>query len=279
MTNALMTTFKTDNYDDIAALTGAYVPSSTYLPSLTVNKKVIKEGKKVLVDAGTYKITQSDVSVYAETVLFRPFINTFQYMQYDPDENKFLNKSIIIKNFREQAIDELGGLKCGHVSFKQRETLKNAGLPVPDRNTKCYRNIYGLLTMTDAVTETGEETSVTNLPILWRTSGDNYNAANNALKTIETHRHFIFQHNLFLGVPKEATSGSNTYYVMEAKAVMTEELPFTDEDQATFKMFQESIDRENKYVAAKWRDAKKNAEPFDMSVMKELELSDSLDDL
>lgn len=286
MSQELVAAFNTDNYEDLAKLTGTYVSTASYIPLLQVNKKAITKGKQVLVSAGTYQITQDEVSVFAETALFRPFINTFQYKQYDATENRFLNKSIIIKNFREDPIDELGGLKCGHISFKEKELLKKAGLFTPEqearqRSIKCYRTIYGTITMEDAVTETGEKYSLVDLPVMWRTAGTNFNAANNALKAIEKMRHLPFQHNLLLGVPTEAEAGSNTYYLINAEPVLNETIPFTTEDGEVFKMFQETIDRENKYVTEKWRQANGKNEVFDLEAdaLKELELNDDLSDL
>jgi len=281
LTNALMTTM---SYNEIAQLTGVYVGGSTVLPSLKLNRDAVTEnGNKV--PQGSYMVTQDGVNVYAKTALFRPFINSFQYMQFDNTAGKFSNKSIIVKSFREQAIDELGGVKCGRIDPKEFQIRKErnlVSLEEQDRqkSIKCYRNLYGTVTMEKAVTESGEETSVIDLPVLWRTAGVNFNAANNALKAIEKKKHYIFQHQLLLGEPKREKKGSNVYYVVTAEPILTEEVPFTqDVDAQIFQTFQEIIDRENKYVAEKWRSLTEKNKPFDTSAMSALELDDPLDDL
>jgi len=277
-------TVDTMSYNEIAQLTGIYVGGSTVLPSLKINRDAVTEnGNKV--PKGAYMVTQDGVNVYSKIALFRPFINSFQYMHFDGAAGKYANKSIIIKNFREQAIDELGGVKCGRIDPKELQIRKERNLvsleeTEKQRAIKCYRNLYGTVTMVEAVTESGEEAPVVDLPVLWRTTGVNFNAANNALKAIEKKKHYIFQHRLFLGPTKQDKKGSNVYYVVTAEPILTEEVPFTqDVDAQIFQTFQEIIDRENKYVAEKWRAATKKAEPFDTSAMSALELDDPLDDL
>jgi hypothetical protein len=56
-------------------------------------------------------------------ITFRPFISAMQYMHYDPDKSEYVNRSIIFKNWKEEAVDILGGTKCGKVPFKDRESL------------------------------------------------------------------------------------------------------------------------------------------------------------
>src|SRR5690349_18626141 len=99
----------------MAAATGANVASSNGLPRLRINRESEDDNGNT-VPVGTYCVVYNDVAIYAKQVKFRPFLNTYQYMVYDSKSNSYTNKSIIIKNFNEQAIDELGGLKCGKIA-------------------------------------------------------------------------------------------------------------------------------------------------------------------
>jgi hypothetical protein len=101
-------------------------------------------------------------NVYGKPITFRPFISAMQYMHYDPDKSEYVNRSIIFKNWKEEAVDILGGTKCGKVPFKDRESLTPEQL-AEQRTIRCYRLLYGLLSF-KGVKANGEDHVVTNLP-------------------------------------------------------------------------------------------------------------------
>lgn len=284
--NTELTTFGTDNWEDIAALTGAFTGgTATFLPNLKINTEAVTDNDNA-VPVGTYMIVQDGVRIYAKTALFRVFLNTYQYMTYDNATGKFTNKSIIIKNFNEDALDELGGVRCGKLPRKELELLQSKGLLSAEdikkqTNTTCNRGLYGLVTFEEAITETGEKTSIENLPVIWRTSRSNFNAAKNALDAITKMKHLYFQHWLQLDKPKREKNGSVVYYLINVEPILDKEVEFTADNMATFREFQSIIDRENKQIAEKWRQAKKQQEPFnfDTEALKELELNDNISDL
>ena len=74
----------------------------------------------------------------------RPFISAMQYMHYDADKGEYINRSIIFKSWKEEAIDILGGTKCGKIPFKERASLTPEQLE-HQRTIRCYKLVYGLL--------------------------------------------------------------------------------------------------------------------------------------
>lgn len=284
MSNELVkTVFGTDDFDAVAAATGAYSSGSLGLPNLKINRESENEQGQA-VPVGTYCVSQDGVLVYAKTAKFRPFLNTYQYMVYDGVANKFLNKSIIIKNFNEQAIDEKGGIRCGKISAKEYLSLAERGIlsdsdKVAQKQIKCYRGLYGLLTMEGVIAD-GTKADLANLPVLWRVSGDSFNAPKEALDVITKIRHLCFQHWLQLDKPERKKQGSNVYYVPTVTAVIDETVEFSTDDMATFSMFQQTIDRENSYVADKWRASKRHETSVeDSSVLADLDLNDDISDI
>ena len=83
-------------------------------------------------------------NVFGKPATFRPFISAMQYMHYDPEKGEYVNRSIIFKNWKEEAIDILGGVKCGKVPFKERPSLTPEQL-AEQRTIRCYRLLYGIL--------------------------------------------------------------------------------------------------------------------------------------
>ena len=62
-------------------------------------------------------------NVFGKPITIRPFISAMQYMHYDAEKGEYINRSIIFKSWKEEAIDILGGTKCGKIPFKERSNL------------------------------------------------------------------------------------------------------------------------------------------------------------
>ena len=104
-------------------------------------------------------------------------------------------------------------LRCGKVIGKDKEQLTQAQIDA-QRNIKCYRLVYGLVSM-DATTPTGEPTKVDiylyclelqvqTLPSYWR-----------ALKSLKGRESLMQNHVLNLTQKEKRKAGSNVYYVSE----------------------------------------------------------------
>lgn len=236
-----------DNYNKIAELTGAYVGSSAvYLPRLTVNRMSTDTENNPL-PMGQFTITQDEQMFFSKKATFRIFLNRYQYQQYDPVSDKYIHRSVIIKNFGEEAFDDAGGLACGKLPAKVRETL-SPEQQAQQKHIKCNRLLYGTVTF---------EENVTNVPCVMKLSGGNFMAFDDAIKAFQKMKHQFFQHESVLNT-KRHTKGSNVYYEVLVSPVYETIVPFTEEDMETFNLFREVIDRENNFVTAKWREVKKS---------------------
>lgn len=245
---------------------GANVRGSL-LPSLKINRDD-QDDQGNNIPTGSYCVSQEGKAFYSKTAKFRTFTNSYQYMVFDFISKKFSNKSVIIKNFNEEAIDELGGLRCGKISKKDQEFLSETEKE-KQKQIKCYRLMFG------TVTFPGNE-NVEDVPVLWRSSGDNFNSAKVALDSMEKVKHLFCQHPINMTLQRKK-NGSNVYYQAVCEAILKEEIPFTENDMITFKMFQEHIETENRFVAAKWRNAKKaDIQVEDTDALKALDLNDEL---
>ena len=249
--------------EEIMRLTGQEDDSgsgSLVLPKLAINRiGEDDDGNKL--DVGTYSIydTVSEQKVYSRKpgnspVLFRPFIRGYQYMEYDPDTNTYPNFSVIFKSWKDEALDMLGGTKCGKVPFKDIETLTNEEA-ARQKNIKCYTLAYGLLNM-HAVTGAGEEVNVEDLPCLWRISGMNFRPVNEAIKSIKNRGKLIQNTNLLLST-KRKKHGTNVYYMTDI-SIDDKVVEFSKKDLSTMELFAETINEENKKVVESWNQAQKS---------------------
>jgi hypothetical protein len=194
-------------------------------------------------------------NVYGKPVTFRPFISAMQYMHYDPEKSEYVNRSIIFKNWKEEAIDILGGTKCGKIPFKERPSLTPEQL-AEQRTIRCYRLLYGLLSFKGKKAN-GEDHEVTNLPVLWRVTGTAFAPVGSALDQINKRKKLMFTCTFSID-SKRQKKGGNVYYTPEISVNADANLEMSKEEMETLGVFQEVISTENTQVVSLYNDAKKN---------------------
>ena len=194
-------------------------------------------------------------NVFGKPVTFRPFISAMQYMHYDPEKSEYVNRSIIFKNWKEEAIDILGGVKCGKIPFKERPSLTPEQL-AEQRTIRCYRLLYGLLSFKGKKAN-GEDHEVTNLPVLWRVTGTAFAPVGSALDQINKRKKLMFTCTFSIDSERQK-KGGNVYYTPEISVNADANLEMSKEEMETLGVFQEVINTENTQVVSLYNDAKKN---------------------
>ena len=252
---------------------GSVINTGT-LDRLTINRAAEDDDGNQL-SAGVYSTYDPSIesrvySIKDKPIQFRPFINSYQYMEYDADNNNYPCTSVIFKQWNEEAIDSSGGVNCGRVRGKDKEQLTQAQIDA-QRNIKCYRLVYGLLSM-DATTPTGEPTKVENLPVLFRVTGSNFIPIGESLKSLKG-RDSLMQNHILNMTTKKRKAGSNVYYVSQV-TIDTKEVPFTQKDLEHMDMFNNLIQEENVRVSEKWKKSNSHKEQDVASAKVINELSD-----
>jgi hypothetical protein len=194
-------------------------------------------------------------NVFGKPVTFRPFISAMQYMHYNPEKSEYVNRSIIFKNWKEEAIDILGGTKCGKIPFKERSSLTPEQL-AEQRTIRCYRLLYGLLSFKGKKAN-GEDHTLTNLPVLWRVTGTAFSPVGSALDQINKRKKLMFT-TTFLIDSKRQKKGGNVYYTPEISVNADANLQMSKEDMETLTVFQDIINTENSEVVDLYKNAKKS---------------------
>ena len=211
-------------------------------------------------------------NVFGKPVTFRPFISAMQYMHYDAVKGEYINRSIIFKSWKEEAIDILGGTRCGKISFKERSNL-TPEQQEQQRTIRCYKLVYGLLSFKNGKTAQGKEHSVENLPVLYRVTGTAFSPVSAALDQLKKRKKLMFNSLLNIDT-KRQKKGSNVFYVPEITVNADANLQLSDTDMDTLKVFQESIDAENLEVAGLYNSAKtkrvNSSDNVDAEIVKDL---------
>ena len=193
-------------------------------------------------------------NVFGKPVTFRPFISAMQYMHYDPEKSEYVNRSIIFKNWKEEAIDILGGTRCGKVPFKERSSLTPEQL-AEQRTIRCYRLIYGLLSFKGKKAN-GEDHEVANLPVLWRVTGTAFAPVGSAIDQVNKRKKLMFTTTFSID-SKRQKKGGNVYYTPEISVNADANLQMSKEDMETLTVFQDIINTENSEVVDLYKVAKK----------------------
>ena len=193
-------------------------------------------------------------NVFGKPVTFRPFISAMQYMHYDPEKGEYVNRSIIFKNWKEEAIDILGGTRCGKVPFKERTSLTPEQL-AEQRTIRCYRLLYGILSFKGKKAN-GEDHKVTNLPVLWRVTGTAFAPVGSALDQVNKRKKLMFTTTFSID-SKRQKKGGNVYYTPEISVNADANLQMSKEDMETLTVFQDIINTENTEIVDLYKAAKK----------------------
>ena len=193
-------------------------------------------------------------NVFGKPVTFRPFISAMQYMHYDPEKGEYVNRSIIFKNWKEEAIDILGGTRCGKIPFKERSSLTPEQL-AEQRTIRCYRLLYGLLSFSGKKAN-GEDHEVANLPALWRVTGTAFAPVGSALDQVNKRKKLMFTTTFSID-SKRQKKGGNVFYIPEISVNADANLQMSKEDMETLTVFQDTINTENTEVVDLYKAAKK----------------------
>ena len=245
------------------------------IPRLAINRTPEDDDGNQL-PVGHYYTYDSKVgqNVFGKPATLRPFVSAMQYMHYDAEKGEYINRSIIFKSWKEEAIDILGGTKCGKIPFKERSTLTPEQLE-QQRTIRCYKLVYGLLSFKDGKTAQGEPHVVENLPVLYRVTGTAFSPVTSALDQLKKRKKLMFNCTFSLDT-KRQKKGGNVFYVPEIAVNADANLQLSDTDMETLKVFQESIDIENAEVVDLYNTAK--AKQPNVSDKIDAEIVEDVDD-
>jgi hypothetical protein len=248
--------------------------TGTNIPRLAINRSPEDDDGNQL-PVGHFYTYDSNVgqNVFGKPVTLRPFISAMQYMHYDADKGEYVNRSIIFKSWKEEAIDILGGTKCGKIPFKERSNLTPEQLE-QQRTIRCYKLVYGLLSFNKGKTSQGHDHNIENIPVLYRVTGTAFSPVTAALDLLKKRKKLMFNCTFSLDT-KRQKKGGNVFYVPEIFVNADANLQLSDTDMETLKVFQESIDVENKeiidlYNAAKSKGAN-GSDKIDAKIVEELD--------
>lgn len=231
---------------------------------LKVNSREVDASGRDL-KKGVYYVDDGDEPVYAKTVEFRPLGQTLQWMDYDNDENKFVNKTLQIRDFRQEPRDEQGTLRCGK---PKSDVLKD--MPKAEQkkyqSIKCVRHIQGIVSYTGK-TVTGEEVVVENKPCVFSMKGSNFNQFHDEyVKKLPSGANMYDFWATLSAERRVSESGTVVYFVTHFEFDANKPVPVTTEMLDTMDVFARLIRAENDKIEEKYEAALRNRQEDDDAI-------------
>lgn len=242
-----------NNFDDMAEALGQDTGpqnSDGRLPTIKVNSDVIEKDGEPFINPGCFVLDYEGTKVYAKTVQFRPYINVYQYRLYNAANPKESISSILIKNFKEEAIDEAGGLRCGKLTKAEIESIPEEKRSDADNGARTYRVIYGTVSM-EGVAEDGAKVKVNSVPAQFQLRGSNFMPFGEVLQALTKNRKLMYNFMFTVSLQRKK-QGAVTYYVLQFDVDMNKSIPFKEEDATILGQFEELIQSVNKRVTDKY---------------------------
>ena len=259
----------------LAALLGANdkpQKSANRLPQLKVNTmRKDAQGRKI--EQGLFYLNGMDEPVYAEKVRIRVLSQLFQWIHYDPEENKVVNKTLLIPNFRCEARDMQGGERCGKPTSRVlRDLPKEEQKKYTD--IKCFRQLRVLVSYKGKDADGNAET-VENEPAILLLKGSNFSPFEDEfIKSIPRGANF---YDYWCNVSaEELQNGSVIYYVMHFKPDLKKVLPIDQDVYDTMTHMAGMIKNENDMIEKAYQKSLREGQLDDDAIEA---VADVVDDL
>ena len=217
--------------DELNAQLGVGSKSTAAIAKLKIVHNPLDESGNQLTLGAFYTTTDGEKVYATEGVRLRVLSSKIQYQHWGDDG--LINKSILVDSQKEEARDQLGGYMCGMPTFEQSQAMtpdKRAEFVGRDR----FRIIRGLVTYTGK-TATGEEKTITNLPVLLSLKRKNYGPFFwDVIKKIPRNS-ATYDYDCVLSAERHTTPKGASYYVMRFAPDLSKKIPI---DQLTYDSLQ-----------------------------------------
>lgn len=235
---------------EMMQLLGTTAPASMEserLPQLKVNsKRKDKQNRKI--PQGAFFVSGLDSQselVYAESVKLRVLSQLYQWLHYDTEQNKVVNKTLLIPSFSHEARDMTGTVRCGKPTSKDlREMTKAQQAKYAD--IRCFRQLRGIVSYTGQTAD-GDEVTIENAPCILLLKGSNFSPfEDDVVKTLPRGRNF---YDYWCDVTaEERENGSVTYYVMRFSPNYAEPVTLDKQTVDTMLHMADLVRQENQKV-------------------------------
>jgi hypothetical protein len=249
--------------------------SAEYLPVLKLNWEDEDDDGNEL-RKGTFYIQGKGEAVYAKSVKIRPLSNMFQWLDYDVEEQKVVNRTIVVNSLRQEAPDERGTVRCGKPTSKVLQA--DPALKEKYKSITCFRNVHCLVSY-EGKTAKGTKTVVENAPAVLRLKGANFMPFDEEVVKALPHNGKLYNFSCDVTTERKKNGGV-TYFVMHFKPDIANPLALDEPTVDTIGHILKMIEGENKAIMDKHKGSLMNRQTDDVALSAiEAELVSDLEDV
>jgi hypothetical protein len=205
--NTFLTAFESGNEEALMEMSGQADPNNKPkigLPRLNINYDT-ETDDGTLLRRGAWRIWNGSAPVYADKVLVRPLLRTFEWSVWNQEEGKFSCKSVQKRKLAGDFPDTLGGNKCGRLSRQEEEALSQDDPRVLlSRSVSCNQVIYGIIDAPDALYADGTAAPVEQMPFMAYFKRSGYRPVNDFIQKQLTDRKILMHKALVEFTHREA---------------------------------------------------------------------------
>ncbi len=268
-----LTTIDANNYAAMAQMMGVAYDAQERKSSVS-RLKIVKQsimgdaevnGKTIkaeVVSAGAMGLENGEKqSIYADSVVIRPFLQRFMYQRYDNDKKTY-QKTDMSNNMDIDLKDSFGTFNCGKPSgyIKDFNALSD-DVKTLIRTIKRTRVVFGTVTM-NGVTADGNTMDVENLPFVWDVdTKEGFKNVGEAFGRLARQNRLPISHAMNVSTEKRDLPTGNSFWVPVLGVDTTASFEITDLDQELMGEFMAQVESHNKWVMGEWDKAYQDSTP------------------
>ena len=238
---------------------GSEQQSDARLPILKINYDDEDDDGNDL-KKGLLTVTGQEVSVYCNEVTVRPLTQFFQWLDYSPEANDgkggTVNKTLLISDFRQEARDEKGTVRCGKPTSKYLK--ENPDQKDLYKSITCFRYVHCLVSG-KGKTATGEASEFENIPALLRMKGSSFNVFEDQFTKVMPRGSKPWDYTATLSTEKHKM-GSVVYFTYKFEPDFKNKLPLDTDTIDTIEYILETVSKENGLIERKYKEALSNSQ-------------------
>jgi len=247
------------NADDSAALMEASGQSVKQtgqkgLPRININYDAETEDGKSL-PRGSWKMYIDGRFIYADQVVLRPILRTFEYSMWDQENNNFSSKSVQKTTLSGMFPDTIGTNKCGRLTRDEENRLAKDDIAyLTSRAVSCnqilYSKISGMFKDAD-----GNEVEIKDEPVVAYFKRSGFIPMNDFINNLTKQNKIMQKCEINLATSRHK-NGSVTYWtpMPTLKGVVD---TISDEDKELMSKFVDTVKGHNENVINQNREAAK----------------------
>jgi hypothetical protein len=254
--DAIVAAMDADNDEALMAASGQNVKQSGQkgLPRININYDAETEDGKSL-PRGSWKMYMDGRFIYADEVILRPILRTFEYSVWDQESGSFSSRSVQKTVLSGMFPDTVGGNKCGRLTREEEDRLpKDDVAYLNSRAASCNQILYSKVSGTFKDVD-GNEVVLDNEPVVAYFKRSGFIPMNDFINNLNKQQKVMQKTEILLRTNRHK-KGSVTYWTPSPTlhGVVAE---FSAEDKELAAKFVKTVKAHNEVVMNQHREAVK----------------------